>query len=100
MALNRRTGVCFLVFFLHSPCDRRLVRRRERCNRYLLAFEHVAAMCLTLSTLRLLPELEELLVVEALEPLLGVALLDPDVLPVTATSCPTCLSSFDVSPES
>jgi hypothetical protein len=66
----------------------------------LLAFEHVAAMCLTLSTLRLLPELEELLVVEALEPLLGVALLDPEVLPVTAISCPTCLSSFDVSPES
>ena len=71
--------------------------------------EHVSDTCLTLSTLKLFPEPEELFElaelepvdpVEPLDPLLGVALLDPEVLPVIATSCPTCLLSFDVSPES
>jgi hypothetical protein len=66
-------------------------------------FLQVFEMCFTLSTFRDCEAPDEL--VELLElgfvPPLGVAAeLLPEGVPVISTSCPTCLSSFEVSPES
>jgi hypothetical protein len=65
----------------------------------LLVLLQLSDMCFTLSTFRVweLPEVPADVLL-GLVPPLGVLALDADVLPVIATSCPTCLLSFEVSP--
>jgi|GraSoiStandDraft_9_1057307.scaffolds.fasta_scaffold932688_1 hypothetical protein len=76
----------------------------EDALRHLLAL-HVSDMCFTFSTFRVweLPEVPAEVeapadVLLGLVALLGVLAPAADALPVIATSCPTCLLSFEVSP--
>lgn len=68
--------------------------------RHLLTLVHVLDMCFTLSTFRVCedPDVPADVLELGFAPLLGGMLPERDVLPVIATSCPTCLLNFELSP--